>query len=140
MNTCNFLEKIRQITVLLDFLKTLYLPSLNNFSFRRPDKLCKDFVYFLYRGFDQRLENWQNCPQGKKKAVLLGFFIDICHVRSVFRTQSNICDETFLRQYLTAKSCQLSLQTSFIVDIRLGLNTLLQVLTYSSPPPCPHQK
>ena len=40
--------------------------------------------------------------------------------RGVFRTESNIFNEAFLQKKLTAKSQDLFLQKSFIVDVRLS--------------------
>ena len=42
--------------------------------------------------------------------------------RGVFKTQSNIYDEAFLRKWLTAEICQLFPQKSSVVDVRQGSN------------------
>ena len=53
-----------------------------------------------------------NFEQPWKKIVIL--------FKSVFRTQSNICNAAFLGKELTVKSCQLFSKKSSIGDFRLG--------------------
>ena len=108
----------------MDFLTKLYLPSL----------IYAKILYISCIGDLTRDLKTDKTALKVNKTVLL-VFSDIWHVRDIFKTQSNIYDGSFLRQCLTAESCQLFLQTSSIADIRLGLNTPLQViLTYPSPP------